>query len=33
MNAVDYVDPTKIQTGKMREAAECYSELMRRHGR
>ena len=32
MKAVDYVDVTRLQGCKMREAAENYSELMRRHG-
>ncbi len=32
MKAVDYVEAKKIQPLKMREAAENYSELMRRHG-
>ena len=32
MKAVDYVEVPKLQSGKMREAAESYSELMRRHG-
>ncbi|MBI5582044.1 MAG: hypothetical protein HY895_23040 [Deltaproteobacteria bacterium] len=30
--AVDHVEVPKLQSGKMREAAESYSELMRRHG-
>ena len=32
MKAVDYVEVPKLQSVKMREAAESYSELMRRHG-
>jgi len=33
MKAVDYVETSRLQAGKMREAAESYSELMRRHGK
>ena len=31
MKAVDYVETAKLQCGQMREAAENYSELMRKH--
>ena len=31
MKAVDYIDTAKIQYSRMRESAENYSELMRRH--
>ena len=31
MKAVDYVDTAKIQYARMRESAENYSELMRKH--
>mmetsp|Transcript_6262 Transcript_6262/g.3509 ORF Transcript_6262/g.3509 Transcript_6262/m.3509 type:complete len:161 (-) Transcript_6262:675-1157(-) len=31
MKAIDYVNVAKVQTSKMREAAEHYSELMRKH--
>jgi len=32
MKAVDYVETAKLQCNRMREAAENYSDLMRRHG-
>jgi hypothetical protein len=33
MKAVDYVETSKLQCDRMREAAENYSELMRKHAR
>ena len=33
MKAVDYVETTRLQAGKMRDAAESYSELMPQHGK